>query len=374
MALSVRNQLAQQIVDTIRSICDYDINFIDTDGRILVSTDASRVGEFHEPGRRAAARGTAEIVSEDDPVTGTRRGINQPIRYNGETVAVIGITGDPEKVRRYARLAQRVTVLLLREHEMDVEDHIRRTQVNHVIRALIYNETPDREYLEQVLVRYGITDPGGMYTTLLVRLNSRVQPDQLPELEADIFQAFRQLQPCLFTFNYPDEYILIAGTGLLRKKRDLFERLLQSRRGLLRIAAGESCRLLRQQRSYDTARLVQQSMRAEDSIVRYEDLDLELLMLQVPEHVRETYLRKVTEQLEEKDRELLRVYFENELSLKETAEKLFLHKNTLQYRLKRIAETTGYDPRRFRDAEALHLGLLLEEVREHRKNRVDKAL
>ena len=370
MALPIRNQLAQQIVDAIHSICDYDINFIDTDGHILVSTDASRVGGLHEPARRAAALGTAEIVSEDDPITGTRRGINQPIRYKGETVAVIGITGEPAEVRRYARLVQRITVLLLREHEVEVEDHIRRTQVNHVIRALIYNETPDREYLEEVLERYGIKDPGGMYTTVLVHLNSRVQPDLLSGIEEEIFQTFRQMQPCLFTFNYPDEYVLITGTALLRKRMYLLERLLQSRRGLLKIAAGESCRLVRQHRSYDSARLVLQSMRAEDSIVRYEDLDLELLMVSVPDHVRQAYLARVTEPLEEKDRELLKVYFENGLSLKETAEALFLHKNTLQYRLKRIADMTGYDPRRFRDAEALHMGLMLEAVREYLKGRV----
>lgn len=367
MAFPVRNQLAQQIVETIRSICDYDINFIDTDGHILVSTDVSRVGDLHEPARRAAALGTAEIVTEDDPVTGTRRGINQPIRYKGETVAVIGITGEPSEVTRYARLAQRITVLLLREHEVEVEDHIRRTQVNHVIRALINNEAPDREYLEEVLKRYGIKEPGGMYTTLLIRLNPRVQPDLLSGIEEDIYRVFRQLQPCLYTFNYPDEYILIAGTGALLKQRYLFERLFQNRHGLLKIASGESCRLVRQQRSYDSARLLMQSVRAEDSIMRYEDLDLELLMLPVPPHVRDAYLRKVTEHLEQKDREILKVYFENDLSLKETADKLFLHKNTLQYRLKRIADLTGYDPRQFRGAEALHMGLMLEEVRDRRE-------
>ena len=369
MALPIRNSLAQQIVDAIRSICDYDINFIDTDGRILVSTDPARVGGIHEAARRAAALGTAETVTEDDPVTGTRRGINQPIRYQGETAAVIGITGDPEEVRRYARLVQRITVLLLREHEVEVEDHIRRTQVNHVIRALIYNETPDREYLEEVLGRYGITDPGGMYTTVLVHLNPGAQPDLLSGIEEEIFHTFRQMQPCLYTFNYPDEYVLITGTALLGKKTYLLERLLQSRRGLLKIAEGESCRLVRQHRSYDSARLVLQSMRAEDSIVRYEDLDLELLMVSVPEHVREAYLGRVTGRLEQKDRELLDIYFKKGLSLKETAEALFLHKNTLQYRLKRILELTGYDPREFRDAEALHLGLMLEKVREYREKK-----
>ena len=47
------------------------------------------------------------------------------------------------------------------------------------------------------------------------------------------------------------------------------------------------------------------------------------------------------------------------MSLKETADSLIIHRNTLQYQLDRIHEKTGMDPRRFRDAVVLYLSLLL---------------
>ena len=63
--------------------------------------------------------------------------------------------------------------------------------------------------------------------------------------------------------------------------------------------------------------------------------------------------------LSEKDIELLKVYFFNNMSLKDTSEQLFLHKNTLQYQLDKIGKLTGYNPREFKDASILYIGLKL---------------
>ena len=44
---------------------------------------------------------------------------------------------------------------------------------------------------------------------------------------------------------------------------------------------------------------------------------------------------------------------------KTAAEKLYIHKNTLQYQLDKIHALTGYDPRVFREGVILYLGLQL---------------
>ena len=43
----------------------------------------------------------------------------------------------------------------------------------------------------------------------------------------------------------------------------------------------------------------------------------------------------------------------------EAADKLFLHKNTLQYQLDKIWKNTGYNPREFKDASVLYIALKL---------------
>lgn len=60
----------------------------------------------------------------------------------------------------------------------------------------------------------------------------------------------------------------------------------------------------------------------------------------------------------------LRYYFEYDLSLSKTAKKLKIHRNTLVYRLEKIAEVTGFDPRIFNEAFQLQLALIMEKYSE----------
>ena len=155
MPAPIQGQLAQQIVDTLKTICNHNINFIDVQGRISASTDPARVGSYHDGGREAARLGKIVTIEADAPDRDVRRGINMPIRFHGDTVAVIGITGDPEEVRKYADLAQRLTLLLLREHEIDARNYDTRTQTGYLVRALI-----DRVRQGRGLADAGDTAPG----------------------------------------------------------------------------------------------------------------------------------------------------------------------------------------------------------------------
>lgn len=79
MITHISHTLAQQIVNTIKDVCSYDINFINPSGTIIASTNDARIGAFHEIGRKAAVTGTTIEVAESDNFTGTRQGINLPL-------------------------------------------------------------------------------------------------------------------------------------------------------------------------------------------------------------------------------------------------------------------------------------------------------
>ncbi|MBE3554279.1 MAG: helix-turn-helix domain-containing protein [Thermicanus sp.] len=57
--------------------------------------------------------------------------------------------------------------------------------------------------------------------------------------------------------------------------------------------------------------------------------------------------------------EVLRVFFRSHLNLSQAAKELYVHRNTLNYRLERIRSETGLDPRNFEEAFLLKLYLLL---------------
>ena len=117
--MKLDKSLAFQVVNTIKDTCGQDINFIDKQGMIFASTNADRIGTFHTIGHKAAqTEQTIEVFSDDD-FPGTQKGINMPLYYHGSFLAVIGITGEPDQVRQYVHLADRITHLLIREKELN---------------------------------------------------------------------------------------------------------------------------------------------------------------------------------------------------------------------------------------------------------------
>ena len=119
MITQIGKQLATQIVDTVHDVCGHDINFINKNGIIYASTNTSRIGSFHEIGKKAADTKTVIEVQDNDHYEGTSSGVNIPVTHNGYLIAVIGISGSPDEVRKFAYLAEKITRLLIREQELN---------------------------------------------------------------------------------------------------------------------------------------------------------------------------------------------------------------------------------------------------------------
>ena len=83
MITHIGKQLATQIVDTVHDVCGHDINFINKNGIIYASTNTSRIGTFHEIGKKAADTGSVIEVKESDHYEGTSAGVNIPVTHNG---------------------------------------------------------------------------------------------------------------------------------------------------------------------------------------------------------------------------------------------------------------------------------------------------
>src|SRR5690606_36064806 len=83
------------------------------------------------------------------------------------------------------------------------------------------------------------------------------------------------------------------------------------------------------------------------TIVFYVDLILELLLQEISFDAKKEFLAKTLLPIFEDDElmETLKVYLQENQSMKETAHRMHIHKNTLHYRLKQIKEKTGIDPK-----------------------------
>lgn len=358
MAVSIDKQTAQKVVDTVKDVCGYDINFINSDGIIFASTNSARIGDFHEIGKQVIETASTIEVNSNNSFWGTQKGVNIPFIYHKQVCAVIGISGEPDEVRKYAYLAQKITSLILREHEIDYLSYGKKNELNYIIRSLVGNEVINHDYFDDFMKENKLS-LNGDYCTVLVKVDARYNPANLSMIEQSIIQAFEQTGNPLYTFQYPNEYIMILKVEELKKWEYLFNLLAEKYKEILKIGVGSSCAIDKQHHSYESAILAIKSLSGNKNFVLFDNLDLDILLGSIPQNARERYLQKTIAVLSNEDMELIKIYYENDMSLKETSEALFIHKNTLQYKLDRIEEKCGYNPRVFREAAILYLALKL---------------
>ena len=122
-------------------------------------------------------------------------------------------------------------------------------------------------------------------------------------------------------------------------------------------------------RAYKEARIsleVGKVFDTEKNIVSYENLGIGRLIYQLPTTLCEIFLDEVFKRgsLDSLDRETLMTvqsFFENNLNVSETSRKLFVHRNTLVYRLEKIRKLTGLDLREFEHAVTFKVALMVKK-------------
>ncbi len=122
-------------------------------------------------------------------------------------------------------------------------------------------------------------------------------------------------------------------------------------------------------KSYKEARIsieVGKIFDIEKPIMSYRNLGIGRLVYQLPTTLCEIFLGEVFNKgsLESLDRETLMTvqsFFENNLNVSETSRKLFVHRNTLVYRLEKIRKLTGLDLREFDHAVTFKVALMVKK-------------
>lgn len=102
----------------------------------------------------------------------------------------------------------------------------------------------------------------------------------------------------------------------------------------------------------------------EKNILAYNELGIGRLIHQIPISLCDMFLDEVfaedaLEQLDEETLTTVNTFFENSLNISETARKLYIHRNTLVYRLEKLQKTTGLDVKVFDDALTFKIALMV---------------
>ena len=355
-------QDAQSIVDQAKEAIGRDINIMDGDGRILASTNPARQGQLHPGAARVLREGLSFLTVEADQA-GMQAGINLPVRLDGRTVGVIGITGPPAEVSAFGSVIKHLTELLVeRARGLFVE-------------TWLFSREPDWAELEVRgrLLGFALEEP---YTVALLRLPRPAlsgSVEDLGEMRSSLILGMlrtRLRQDSRHACAVIRDQVILLLCGLDRTQalaavrqacRDVEGYYGVPVRGGISSPSRSPSDIRRCYLEARTAGVAaEQSDRSR--LVFYDEVSLEFLVQSIPRKLRQD-LREVlfsgcTDQEKRDFSRLILLYFQQGGDIRRCAEELFIHRNTFQYRVEVLAKRTGRDLRRPKDATLLYLAAL----------------
>lgn len=352
--------LAQEIVNAVKEVVDKDINFIDRNGIIIGSTDKKRLNTFHQAGYEAIKTLNNIVVEDNQEYKGSRKGINYPIKINKTAIGAIGITGEPSEVGKYGFLVTKITEIFIKEQQLNFKYEADKQRINHVVKSLIYNDIEDKNEIENILEEFNIS-VNQKFAVVIMKINKYHNDGDLEIIENEIKKVFDSIGNIFKIYIYPNEFIALINEERYEKLKTVYMDFLKKYKGTLSGGVGRLKELYETHRSYQEARIALKYSTNHKKILTYIDtLNLELILENVDAEVKKQYMDKILNSLDIEEINLLEIYYKNDMSLKQTSEDLYIHKNTLQYRLDKINQKSGFDPRRFNDSVILYLAITIK--------------
>lgn len=390
MSIKISQSMADSIVREIGREIELNINFMDHTGRIIAAKDPTRIGMLHHGAQRIIAEELDELTITAEMATlTTREGINLPILVYDEVVGVIGITGPVGTVKGYGNIVKRMTQILLedriKEVDLRLERHIRYRYVEQWLRPG-HAVTP--EFTERGRqLGIDITIPRRALAIRIVRLghlNETLDGQRKIDQIDDEIRGFIEREPGAVYLYMPSHYLCLVRA----QSDEELERICQKIGQLVEGKLGEPLLIGLDgipEGSTSGAILNDQAMRAlkaaeetGQSMMFYHQLSLETILYDIPlqsiQHFLDTMFGTMPQVERRQILELAECFFRQEGSIAAMAEALYLHGNTVQYRLKKVVADIGLDLRRPSQAVYFNLALNFEKVLAQRSQHISKRL
>ena len=146
------DSLAEEFINRIQEMTEYNVNVMNDKGIIVASKDHSRIGDFHEIAYRIVRNNEACIeVTEEEckSLVGVQPGIMFPVIVRGERIGSVGVTGEPAEVRDIGKVLH-FAIETMYEYE---DKNRKKVQSNSIrdrfVYNVIYDRTPDVQNLRE---------------------------------------------------------------------------------------------------------------------------------------------------------------------------------------------------------------------------------
>jgi carbohydrate diacid regulator len=356
----LESALAQKFIDKTAKNLEYNVNIMNDKGIIIASKDPSRIGNFHEVAY-ALLNGTLEsgVVKENHKFLGTKPGVNLFIDYKNKHVGVICVSGNPENVNAFAELVKASMEVML-EYEINKEgERGRKNRADQFLYYLLFEETVDisvantmAEGLEIskdalracIIIKYDPEYDSKKIVEALVNAEGHSYQDIITIARNEDIVMFKTLSVGREEGIKNFKWIITEFLNNFIKKASS-----ENNENKISIVVGSlQDNIDKYRESYLHAQELGLQIKWEKGIYFFNDYVLDyvrrIATIKVYDNIYNVYDTLFNEQEKKFIAEMVKVLNKNNFNVVNSSKKLFMHRNTLLFRLNKIKDTLNIDP------------------------------
>lgn len=348
----ISNQILQHTIDGLKNISKMDFCVIDTEGNTLATTMGQKEN-FRE-----IARKFAHSPADSQAVANV---YFFKIFDDRRLCYVLLVKGDSDDVLTIGRMSafQLQNLLVAYRERYDKENFIKNLLLDNLLlidifgrakklhieveerRVVLIVETPEENDMAALdKVKSVCADRSRDYITQIDERHIAVVKDLDEHEDYDSIQ--KNMEGILAAFGSEADGIFIACGTIVQELKEI-------------------------SRSYKAARMaldVGKIFFEDKRVVTYSSLGIGRLIYQLPLPLCRMFIQEIFEgqapdEFDEETLATINKFFENSLNVSETSRQLFIHRNTLVYRLDKLQKLTGLDLRVFEDAITFKIALMV---------------
>ncbi|WP_022940481.1 sugar diacid recognition domain-containing protein [Psychromonas hadalis] len=377
--MQLNEAIAKQIVERSMKIIKYSVNVMDEQGIIIGSGDAQRISARHEGALLAINEN--RIVEIDNATAkqlrGVKPGINLPIIFQDKTIGVVGISGNPDDVRFYGGLVKMTAELIVEQAELITQiQWNKRHREESILQLALPSELTETQ-LHSITQRLNL-DPIQPRIAVLVKVTPfEGQPLSLTHLQRLVhLLEFPERDNLVAIVSVSKNEILVLKSIILdesgwscqlekKRAKKLIQRITLEEKFTIRIAFGNYFPDLKGlSQSFKSAKATLESSNSKDNILFYQDHILPVLLHGLKQDCWSyQQLLQPLEKLRQNDPKgvllkTLKLFFSRNCDIAQTCKALYIHRNTLRYRLEKIEQETGLNINKIDDKTRLYLSIM----------------
>lgn len=363
----ISTQLLQNTLDGVKGISKLELAVLDAEGRLVYTT-------AHASGKKAQDFSfVLPFIDSDETFRKDKAHCLFKVFSDEELTYILVVFGAASSAQQVGELTafQLRGLLGAFRERLDKDNFIKNLLLDNLLLVDIYNQAKKLK-IENNLRR------------LVYLIESTSDSDTNANVLDVVRGIFPQRSKDYITAVDESSIILIKEIDEKADRRELertamtiADTLSSEAMSRVRVAIGSAVTDLKDiSRSFKEAKIaleVGKIFYEEKNVINYNRLGIGRLIYQVPLSLCRKFIEEIfrdvdLEELDEENLSTISKFFENSLNISETSRQLYIHRNTLVYRLDKLQKNTGLDIRNFEDAITFKIALMVSRYMHYMEN------